>query len=85
MNIFTKQKLSHRSENMLMDTGGKERLNWENGIDIYTLLYIKYIANKDLQYSAENSTQYSVITYMTKGSEKYCIYIYIYVYICMYV
>ena len=33
-------------------TGG---INWKNGIDIYTLLYIKYITNKDLLYNTESS------------------------------
>ena len=39
------------------------RDNWEIGIDIYTLLliYIKQIATKDLLYSTENFTQYSVM------------------------
>ena len=39
---------------------------WETGIDIYTLLYIEKITNKDLLYSTGNSTQYSVMTYMGK-------------------
>ena len=30
-------------------------INWETGIDIYTLLYIKQITNKDLLYSEGNS------------------------------
>ena len=30
-------------------------INWKNGIDIYTLLYIKYITNKDLLYNTESS------------------------------
>ena len=34
-------------------------------MNIHTLLYIKQI-NKDLLYSTENSTQYSVITYNGK-------------------
>ena len=42
-------------------------INWENVIDIYTLLNIKQIANKDLLYRTENSTQYSVMTYMGKN------------------
>ena len=42
-------------------------MNWEIGIDIYTLLYIKQITNKDLLYSTGNCTQYFVITY--KGNE----------------
>ena len=42
--------------------GREGGINWEYGIDIYTLLYIKEINNKDLLYSTGNSTQYSVIT-----------------------
>ena len=30
-------------------------INWEIGIDIYTLLYIKQITNKDPPYSTEKS------------------------------
>ena len=37
---------------------------------LYTLLYIKQVINKDLLYSTGNSTQYSVITYMGKESDK---------------
>ena len=40
--------------------GGK---NWEIGIDIYTLLYIKQITNKNLLYNTGNSTQYSIVLY----------------------
>ena len=36
--------------------------------DIYTLLYIKQITNKNLLYSTMNSTQYSVMAYMEKES-----------------
>ena len=45
-------------------------INWETRIDIYTLLYIKWIPNTDLLYSTGNSTQYSVMTYMGKESKK---------------
>ena len=45
-------------------------INWEIGIDIYTLLYIKSKTNKDLLYSTGNSTQYSVMTYMGKNLRK---------------
>ena len=45
-------------------------INWEIGIDIYTLLYIKQITNKDLLCRTGNSTQYSVMTYMGKESKK---------------
>ena len=45
-------------------------VNWEIEIDVYTLLYIKQVTNKDLLYSTGNSTQYSVMTYMGKESKK---------------
>ena len=44
-------------------------INWEIGIDIHTLLYIKQIINKDLLLT-ETSSQYSVMTYMGKESKK---------------
>ena len=42
----------------------------EVGINIYTLLYIKQITNKDLLYGTGNYTQYFVITCKSKESEK---------------
>ena len=39
---------------------------------------VKSKTNKDLLYSTGNSTQYSVITYMGKESEKELIYVYVY-------
>ena len=55
-------------------------INWETGIDLYTLLYIKQITNKNLLYSTSNSIQYSVMAYMEKNLKKtkrvdICIYI----------
>ena len=44
-------------------------VNWETGIDIYTLLYIKINNNKDLLYSTEKATQYSVMACMGKESK----------------
>ena len=52
-------------------------ISWKIGIDIYTLLYIKQITNKDLLYSTGNSTQYSVMAYMGKESKKEWIYVYV--------
>ena len=46
------------------------RDNQEFGISRYTPLYIKQIINKALLYSTGNSTQYFVIAYMGKESEK---------------
>ena len=45
-------------------------INQELGTNIHTLLYIKWITNRDLLYSTGNSAQYSAITYMGKESEK---------------
>ena len=73
MNLFTKQKQSHRCRKQPYGHQGGRRwggINWEIGIDIYTLLYIKQITNKDLLYSAGHSTQYSVMAYMGKESKK---------------
>ena len=36
-------------------------IDWNFWIDMYTLLYLKQITNKDLLYSTGNSAQYSVI------------------------
>ena len=54
---------------------GRDKL--EIGINIYTLLYIKQITNKDLLYSTGNSTQLSVMTYMGIESKKEWIYVYV--------
>ena len=53
------------------------RINWKVGIDIFTLLYIKQIANKNLLYSTGNSTQYSVMAYMGKESKKEWVYVFV--------
>ena len=41
-------------------------INWEIGIDIYTLLYIKQTTNKNLLHSTRKSTQDSIVNYMGK-------------------
>ena len=80
--------LSHFSSNLLTSLSS----TWTNaldlekkaqnktfliGIDIYKLLYIKQITNKDLFCSTGNSTQYSAVAYMVKESKKECIYVYV--------
>ena len=66
MNLFTKQKQTHRLKRMNLWLQGGEGLgggtDWDFGIDMYTLLYLKYITNKDLPNSTGNAAQYSVIT-----------------------
>ena len=47
------------------------------GTGICTLPHVKYIINKDLLNSTWIYTQYSVITYMVKESEKEWIYEYV--------
>ena len=52
-------------ENKLMVTRGEGLgggIVREFGIDMYTLLYLKWIINKDLLYSTGNSAQYYVTT-----------------------
>jgi len=44
------------------------RINWEIGMDIYTLLHTKQI-NKNLLYGTGNSTQCCVMTYVGKESK----------------
>ena len=58
MNQFSGQKLRHRCRDGHMDTkGGKLRgggdggvMNWEIGIDMYILMCIKLMTNKNLLY-----------------------------------
>ena len=73
MNLFTNRNRLTDIENKLMVTKGemwRGGVNQELGINIHTPLYIRQITNKNLLYSTGNSTQYSVITYMRKESEK---------------
>ena len=64
MNRFAGQKLRHRCrEQMYGNQGGKVAvggggvMNWEIGIDIYTLICIKWITNKNLLYKKINKIQ----------------------------
>ena len=62
----------------MVTMGKRERrggLNWVIGIDIHTLLYIKWITNKNLLYGTGNFTQYSVMTCRGKQSIKQWIYV----------
>ena len=84
MNLFTKQKETHRHRNQTYGyQRGKKRgvINQEPGISVYTLLYIKQRENKVPLYSTGNYIQYRVINYNGKESEKEYIYIYINIYI----
>ena len=58
MNRFTGQKLRHQCREQIyghqgvkvVEGGGGAVMNWEIGIDIYTLICIKWITNKNLLY-----------------------------------
>ena len=59
MNLFTKQELTHRlKEKELMVT--REGTAFQ--LDVYILLCLKWVTNKDLLYSTGNSAQYYVAT-----------------------
>ena len=68
--------------NLWLQKGKGGEINWEYGINRYTLLYIKQINNKDLLYSTGNYIQYLVINYKGKRIKKNIdTYIYIYLYV----
>ena len=61
-------------------TARRERrggMNWEIGIDVYTLLCVKQMTTETLLYSTGNSTQHSVVTQMGRKFIKEGIYVYI--------
>ena len=57
MNLFTKQKETHRLRERTygFQRGEEEGSDSEFGMDLYTLLYLKWITNKDLLHSIGNS------------------------------
>ena len=69
--IFKMVTDSQEKELMVTRVGGR-RMDWSlrltltlwdtTEIEIDTLLYLKYITNKDLLYSTGNSAQYTIIT-----------------------
>ena len=61
MNQFAGQKLRHRSrEKTYGQQGGKVAgvMNWEIGIDMYTLMCIKWMTNKNLLYKKINKIKF---------------------------
>ena len=49
---------------------GVGEMNWEIGINIYTLLYIEQVTNENLLYSTGNPTQCYVVTKMERKIQK---------------
>ena len=78
VNLCTKQKQTHRHRKQTYghQMGNGREINQEYGMNRYILLQMKQI-NKDLLDSAGNSTQFLVMTYNGKQSEKEYIYVYI--------
>ena len=72
MDLFMKQKETQtlKTNLWLLKEKGAGRINQELERNIYTLPYIKQIANKDLLYSTGKFTQYLIITCNGKESEK---------------
>ena len=63
---------------MVVGGGGwGEGIDREFGIEMYTLLYIKWITNKDLSYSTENCAQCYVAAWMGGGFEGEWMHVYI--------
>ena len=54
--IYETERVTDIKKKLIVMGVRGEGINWETGIDIYTLLYIKQITNKDLLYSSGNST-----------------------------
>ena len=73
INISTKHKQTHRHKEQTCGCHGGG-IDWEFRINIYTLLYIKYIVNKVLLYSTGNNIQYPMINHNGKENEKEYIY-----------
>ena len=79
MNLSTKQKKTQRCGKQTQGypkvtpppkvVGGDKLGVWDY---IYTVLYIKNINSNNLLYITKNYSQYLVITYNGKGSEKKC-------------
>ena len=56
--------------------GHGEGIVREFGIDMYTLLYLKWITNKDLLYSTRNSAQCYMAAWMGREFEREWIHVY---------
>ena len=75
--IYKTEVESQKQKNNIL-TGSKQGgINWEIGVDIYTLLYVIQITNKDLPQSTGDATQYSVMAYLGKEFLKEWLYVYV--------
>ena len=76
MNLLAKQRETHRLREYLWLLG--KGIVREFGMDMYTLLYLKWITNKDLPYSTGNSAQCYVAAWMGGEFGGELIHVYIY-------
>ena len=78
MNLFT--KLTHRVREQTYSQQGEGwwgGIDWEFGIGLYILLYLKWVTNTDLLFNMGNSAQDYVTTYMGKEFEKEQMYVFV--------
>ena len=87
MNLFTKQKQTHRQRTDLWLPRGRcgGGMNWKFGIIKYKLLYVEWINNKALLYSTGNSIQYPVRNHHGKEYLKENVCVCVCVYVCVYI
>ena len=52
-------------------------MNWDIGVDTYTLLRIKQITSENLLHSTGDATQYSIVTQIGRKSKTEGIYVYL--------
>ena len=75
MNLFIKQKQTHRLKEQIygcwLGRMGGEVIVREFGMNIYTLLYFKWITKRDLLYNTGNSVQCYMVAWM---GENGCMY-----------
>ena len=82
MNLLTKQKQTHRLQERAFGCWGQPQghgILRDFGKVMYTLLYLKWLANKDLPYSTGNSAQCYVAAWM--GGELRGEWIHVYVWL----
>ena len=65
MNLENRKRLRDLEKELLLGAG--ERILRTFGMDMYTLLYLKCITNKDLLYSTGNSAQCYVAAWLGDG------------------
>ena len=75
MNLFTKQKETHRLRKRTHGCWGEGTAK-DFGMVMYTLLYLKWITNKNLMYSTWNSVQCYLSAWMEVGLRGQWIHVY---------